>query len=80
MHFTTVALALAAARAVSAHTLMTTMYVDGMTQGDGVCVRMNLNHQASTNHVPNYGNLDAKEMACGKCNSTLWRPPLSISG
>ncbi|KAK6819728.1 endoglucanase B [Apiospora arundinis] len=50
------------AATVNGHTTFTTLYVDGQSQGDGTCVRMNMNGAASTNPIAGLGNSD---MACG---------------
>ncbi|KAL4978281.1 glycosyl hydrolase family 61-domain-containing protein [Aspergillus desertorum] len=47
---------------VAGHTLMTTLYVDGENQGDGVCIRMNRNADKATYPISPLAN-DA--MACG---------------
>lgn len=47
---------------VAGHTLMTTLYVDGENQGDGVCIRMNRNAEKATFPISPLAN-DA--MACG---------------
>lgn len=45
----------------SAHTTMTTLFVDGVNQGDGVCVRMHDVAELSSDPVP----IDSSLMACG---------------
>ncbi|KAL4986554.1 glycosyl hydrolase family 61-domain-containing protein [Aspergillus falconensis] len=47
---------------VAGHTLMTTLYVDGENQGDGVCIRMNRDADTATYPISPLAN-DA--MACG---------------
>ncbi|KAL4754396.1 hypothetical protein BDW72DRAFT_166778 [Aspergillus terricola var. indicus] len=47
---------------VAGHTLMTTLYVDGENQGDGVCIRMNRDAEKATYPISPLAN-DA--MACG---------------
>ncbi|KAL3477298.1 glycosyl hydrolase family 61-domain-containing protein [Aspergillus californicus] len=47
---------------VAGHTLMTTLYVDGENQGDGVCIRQNRDAQTATWPIEPLAN-DA--MACG---------------
>jgi hypothetical protein len=44
------------------HTTMSTLFVDGVNQGDGVCIRMNNN--ASTTNYP-INPVTSKDMACG---------------
>ena len=46
----------------AAHTVFTTLYVDGENQGDGVCVRMN-NDPAKVNFPVE--PLTSKAIACG---------------
>ncbi|KAF2458926.1 glycosyl hydrolase family 61-domain-containing protein [Lineolata rhizophorae] len=53
--------ALAGAQAVNAHTTFTTFFLDGVSQGDGTCVRMNNNAEEAT--FPVFPTDDA--MACG---------------
>ncbi|KAN0083802.1 Glycosyl hydrolase family 61 domain containing protein [Elaphomyces granulatus] len=45
-----------------AHTVMTTIFVDGVNQGDGVCIRMNMNGSTSNNFIK---PITSKDMACG---------------
>ncbi|OAA33959.1 Glycoside hydrolase, family 61 [Metarhizium rileyi] len=54
---------LALASAASAHTLFTTLFVDGKNQGDGTCVRMP--HDSSTATGPVYP-ITGDDMACGR--------------
>lgn len=53
---------LALAPLVAGHTLMTTLYVDGENQGDGVCIRQNDDPEKTTFPISPLAN-DA--MACG---------------
>lgn len=46
-----------------AHTVMTTLFVDGVNQGDGVCIRMNSNGSTSNFFV---SSVSSKDIACGK--------------
>lgn len=64
MHFVRSAalVALLQLSAVSAHTTFTTLYVDGVNQGDGVCVRMNQNAETASYPI---APLTSKEIACG---------------
>ena len=49
--------------ATQAHTVFTTLYVNGITHGDGVSVRMNMD----PSHVVDYiQNITSNDMACGK--------------
>ncbi|KAI0875868.1 family 61 glycoside hydrolase [Hypoxylon argillaceum] len=50
------------AASASAHTVFTTLFVDGATQGDATCVRMPLDPETCTNPV---GNIMSNDMACG---------------
>ncbi|RJE21739.1 hypothetical protein PHISCL_05923 [Aspergillus sclerotialis] len=47
---------------VSAHTTFTTLYVDGVTQGDGVCIRMNRNADKASDPIE---PITSKDVACG---------------
>ncbi|KAF1839509.1 hypothetical protein BDW02DRAFT_155491 [Decorospora gaudefroyi] len=53
--------ALAAAPAALAHTVWTDFYVDGMPQGDGVAMRMNLDAAKASSPI---ASLDSDDMAC----------------
>ncbi|KAL2870595.1 lytic polysaccharide monooxygenase auxiliary activity family 9 protein [Aspergillus lucknowensis] len=55
-------LSLALTPLVAGHTLMTTLYVDGENQGDGVCIRMNRNPEKATYPI---SPLASDDMACG---------------
>lgn len=57
-----VSLALALLGTAQAHTTFSTLYVDGVNQGDGVCIRMNNNPQQATFPVSSVGS---KDIACG---------------
>lgn len=59
---------LALAPLVAGHTLMTTLYVDGENQGDGVCIRQNNDPEKATFPISPLAN-DA--MACGTPPSPL---------
>lgn len=50
------------ASAVSAHTLFTTLLIDGENQGDGTCIRMP--KDGKTANAPIYP-LTGDDMACG---------------
>ncbi len=63
---------LALAPLVAGHTLMTTLYVDGENQGDGVCIRQNRNHEEATFPISPLAN-DA--MACGNLSHPLTSSP-----
>lgn len=54
----------------SAHTTFTTLFVDGVNQGDGVCVRMNQNPYKASYPV----NPSSKNMACGLLPTNSLRP------
>ena len=53
----------------AAHTVFTTLYVDGENQGDGVCVRMNQD-PAKVNFPVE--PLSSKNIACGTVFETRW--------
>ena len=45
------------------HTAFTTLFVDGVNQGDGVCIRMNNDPERATYPVR---PVTSKDIACGK--------------
>ncbi|KAI6085346.1 glycoside hydrolase family 61 protein [Hypoxylon rubiginosum] len=47
---------------VGAHTVFTTLFVNDVSQGDGTCVRMNMDPQACTDPLE---QVDSDDMACG---------------
>lgn len=47
---------------------MTTLFVDGVNQGDGVCIRMNKNGSTSNFFV---SPVSSKDVACGREKSTV---------
>jgi hypothetical protein len=51
-----------------AHTVMTTLFVDGVNQGDGVCIRMNNNGSTSNFFV---SPISSKDVACGRKGKAL---------
>lgn len=61
--YLTAALAAWLTRSTSAHTVMTTLFVDNVDQGDGVCIRMPMTPQNATFPIL---NLASSDMACGK--------------
>ncbi|KAL7627691.1 hypothetical protein AAE478_001885 [Parahypoxylon ruwenzoriense] len=48
---------------VDAHTVFTTLFINDVSQGDGTCVRMNMDPQSCTDPV---ADLDSDDMACGR--------------
>ncbi|KAK4166077.1 glycosyl hydrolase family 61-domain-containing protein [Cladorrhinum sp. PSN259] len=65
MHFPsilTLGLATTFASLSTAHTVLTTIWVDGKNQGDGTCIRMGLNPDRTTFPIP---SIDSSDMACG---------------
>jgi hypothetical protein len=65
MHFNptkTTFAALALLGSVQAHTRFTTLFVDGHNQGDGVCIRMDMNGETCNSPI---AGLQSPEMACG---------------
>lgn len=54
--------ALALMGSVQAHTRFTTLFVDGQNQGDGVCIRMDMNGGKTNSPI---GGIQSQEMACG---------------
>jgi hypothetical protein len=57
----TLLMALAAAPAVLAHTVFTNFYVDGVSQGDGVAMRMRKDASVAGSPLE---DLSSKNMAC----------------
>src|SRR5438034_6692119 len=51
-----------------AHTLFTTLFVDGVNQGDGVCIRMNNDPAKATYPVR---PVTSRDIACGKLSVFL---------
>jgi hypothetical protein len=62
MKLLSIALALPALQLVAAHTVFTTLFVNGVDQGDGTCVRMNMTPDNCTSPV---SDLASNDMACG---------------
>jgi len=62
MKLLTIALALSALQLAAAHTIFTTLFVNGVDQGDGTCVRMNMTPDNCTFPV---NDLASNDMACG---------------
>ncbi|KAJ9272904.1 CAZyme family AA9 [Paecilomyces variotii] len=67
MHFDSVMPALLAAASiilplVGAHTVMTTIFVDGINQGDGVCIRMNNDAKTANFYIK---PITSPDIACG---------------
>ncbi|KAK4223764.1 glycosyl hydrolase family 61-domain-containing protein, partial [Podospora fimiseda] len=56
-----------AASLTTAHTVLTTLWIDGKNQGDGTCIRMGLNPDRTTFPI---SSLDAQDMACGLNGNT----------
>lgn len=67
MHLSPYAVALASlafARIASAHTVLTNLYVDGVDQHDGTCIRMsNIMGRVNFPVVP----ITSDDVACGRC-------------
>ena len=61
MKASVLALTLASAIAVEAHTIFTTLWVDGVSQGDGVGIRMRKEPEIAANPIA----LSDDAMACG---------------
>ncbi len=63
MQFSAAALVLGlTALKAAAHSVFTTLFVDGVNQGDGTCVRMNMNPDTATSPI---NDLSSNDMACG---------------
>jgi hypothetical protein len=60
--------ALATSHIVSAHTGITNLYVDGLDQGAGTCIRMD---QVPEHFSYPVSSLTSNDMVCGKCFSSL---------
>lgn len=63
MLLNTLLFGLGVAHVAVAHTVMTTLYVDGVSQGDGTCVRMNNNIANEATYPVN--DTTSNDMACG---------------
>lgn len=72
----TLGLATAFAPFAAAHTTFTTLFIDGVNQGDGTCIRMAKKGDVAT--FPIAGGLGSKDMACGKEPNSLPVPPVSL--
>lgn len=66
---------IALATTASAHTLFTTLYVNGQNQGDGTCVRMP--KDGATGTAPIYP-ITGDAMACGTFSSFQLPPNLRL--
>jgi hypothetical protein len=60
----TALLALTTAQSIYAHTGFSNFFVDGVDQGDAICVRMNPDPSKWTFPLE---DLSSPDMACGKC-------------
>lgn len=47
---------------VSAHTRFTTLFVNSQSEGDGTCIRMDMNPSTTTDFI---SSIDSSDMACG---------------
>ncbi|OTB20065.1 glycoside hydrolase family 61 protein [Daldinia sp. EC12] len=61
-HYSFVAAAAILPTVVDAHTIFTTLFINDVSQGDGTCVRMNMDPQHCTDPI---AGLDSDDMACG---------------
>jgi hypothetical protein len=59
----TLGLATAFASLSTAHTVFTTLFVDGVNQGDGTCVRMSKDGNLATHPIAGFDNSD---IVCGE--------------
>lgn len=57
-------LATAFASLSTAHTVLTTLFINDVNQGDGTCIRMAKDGRVCTHPIV---GLDTTDMACGKC-------------
>lgn len=63
------------APAAQAHTLFTTLFINGDNQGDGTCVRMPMDGETATGPIyPIVGD----DMACGKYIASPTSVPYSV--
>ncbi|KLU81453.1 hypothetical protein MAPG_00542 [Magnaporthiopsis poae ATCC 64411] len=60
---TTLGLAATFATAVNAHSVFTTLFINGADQGDGTCVRMPKDGSTATNPI---ASITGNDMACGR--------------
>ena len=62
MYITNCLLALVAVNSALAHTVLTNLLVDGINQGDAVCIRM---PDAGPKTTAPVTDINSKDMACG---------------
>ena len=65
----TVVLAMVFAATATAHTSFTTLFINGVDQGDGTCVRQPTDPETPTFPVE---DLTSSDMICGKYPLTFW--------
>lgn len=63
-----ISLALALLGTAQAHTTFTTLFVDGVNQGDGVCIRMHNDFEEATYPIP---HVTSKDVACGTLTDSI---------
>lgn len=63
MRFATLFLAVASAKAISGHTLFSTLFINDESQGDATCIRMPMDGATSTSPLI---DLSSNDMACSK--------------
>ena len=59
----------------NAHSLFSTLYINDKSQGDGTCVRMNMDGAHSTDPIE---SLSSDDMACGTPTWSLSWPSRSL--
>lgn len=72
MKFYSSALVMSLATATTAHTLFSTLFINGENQGDGTCVRMPKDGETATGPIK---PVTGDAMACGKSSN----PQLHVS-
>lgn len=68
MHLNKIVLGASIVQFATAHTLFTTLFVNDVDQGDGVCIRMPANPSTATDPVE---DLASNDMACGKSMNSI---------
>lgn len=70
------ALGVSAAPLATAHTLLSKLYIDEVSQGDGTCLRMPEDGSKTTSPVD---GLESDDMACGTMHFLLYLQPFRRS-
>lgn len=64
-----VAMATVLATVADAHSVFTTLFVNDVSQGDGTCVRMNMDPQHCSSPI---AGLESEDMACGTLGTPIY--------